>query len=89
MLQMVMCTALWIRIDGDKTPTQAVFPLFVQNRKASWEKHPKVLVSTAQKGLVQQEGNGLGVVGGIALSRDSAGLHLSLVAPQGDGGSGL
>lgn len=84
-----MCTALWIRIDGEKVPTQAVFSLFVQNRKASWEKHPKVLVSTAQKGLVQQEGNGLGVVGGIALSMDSAGLHLSLAAPQGDGGSGL
>lgn len=67
---MVMCTALWIRIDGEKAPTQVAFSLLMQNRKASWEKHPKVLVSMAQKGLVQQEGNGLGVVGGIALSRD-------------------
>lgn len=61
----------------------------MQNRKEIWGKHPKVLVATAQKGLMQQEGNNLGAMGGIALSWDSAGTHLSLVAPQGDGGSVL
>lgn len=85
-LQMVMCTALWIQIYGKKPQPNLFFSLFVQNRKESWEKHPRVLASMAQKSLVQQEGNG---PGGIALSRDSVGGHLSLVAPQSDGGSGL
>lgn len=79
-LQKVMCNALWIQIyEGKKLNPAHFFSLFIQNRKESWGEHPKVLVTTAQKGLVQQEGNSLAVVGGIALSWGSAGAHLSPV----------
>lgn len=59
---------------AEKTQPDLIFCLFMQNRRESWGKDPKVLVATAQKGLVQQEGNSLGVMGGIALSWDRAGL---------------
>lgn len=88
-LQRVMCNALWIQIYGEKPQPNTDFFLFMQNRKESWGKHPEVLVAPAQKGLVQQEGKSLGVMGGTGLSWDSAGAHLSLLAPQGDGSSGL